>query len=201
MKRFYSKFRVFLLMLALGLSSVTFFNTLSEKWTEVKVDLPQVQSDTPILVFPYNPPFYKKFTKEDLIQNRDLSLYDIGDGFSNCFNHGFGNSEFRNCQKQQFQARNFILKHWREKKRSYIIYECSGMDSGSETYIFIEPDGNGEWHLILRSVGDFSYQNLEETKGYSVKYKRATSDDDYPFEIGTYFLLVLDENGKEADKF
>ena len=188
-------------MLALGLSSATFFNTLSEKWMEVRVDLPQVQSDTPIFVYPYNPPFYKKFTDEDLIQNRDLSLYEIRDEFSNCFNHGFGDSEFRNCQKQQFQARNFILKHWKEKKRGYIIYEWSGCDSGGRTHIFVEPDSSGEWSVILRSTGDYRYQNLEETKGYSVKYKRATSDDDYPFKIGTYFLSVLDENGEEVDKF
>jgi len=186
-------------MLALGLSSVTFFNRLSEKWTEVRIDLPQVQSDTPIFVFPRNPPFYKKFTQEDLIQNRDLSLYDFGNTFSNCFNHGFGISEFRKCQKQLSEARTFIFKHWREKERGYIIYEWSGVDSGSDTHIFIEPDSNGEWYLILRSAGDFRYQNLEETKGYSIKYKRATVDD-YPFKIGTYFLSILDENGKVVEE-
>lgn len=188
MKRFYSKFRVFLLMLALGLSSVTFFNALYEKWTEVKVDLPQVQSDTPILVYPRNPDFYKTFTKEDLIQDRDLSLYDSGGEFSNCFNHGFGNLEFRKCEKQQSEARSFIVKHLEEKKRGYIIYEWSGADAGGEIHIFIEPESNREWSVIMRSAGDYRYQKLRETKGYSTKYKRAKSDDDYPFEIGTSLL-------------
>ncbi len=201
MKHFYSKFRIFLLMVAFGLSSVTFFNALYDKWTEVKIDLPQVQSDTPILVFPYIPPVYKKFIEKDFIQNRDLSLYELGGEFSNCFNHGFGNSEFRKCEKKQSEARSFISKHWKDKKLGYITYELSGYDSGSESYIFIEPDSNGEWSVISRSTGDYRNQNLEETKGYSVKYKRAASDDDYPFEIGTSFLTIRDENGKVVDRF
>ena len=188
-------------MLALGLSSVTFFRALYEKWTEVKVDLPQVQSDTPILVYPRNPDFYKTFTKEDLIQNRDLSLYDLGGEFSNCFNHGFEISEFRKCEKEQSVARSFIAEHLKEKKRGYVIYEWSGMDTGSETHIFVEPDSNGEWSIIMRSAGDYRYQNLEEIKGYSTKHRRATSDDDHPFKIGKYFLSILDENGKIVEKF
>lgn len=201
MKHLYPKFRIFLMMLALGLSSVTFFNTLYENWTEVRVNLPQVQSDTPILVSPWSPDFYRKYTDEELIENRDLSLYDLGDEFSNCFNHGFSNSEFRKCEKQQSVARSFIAKHLEEKKRGYIIYEWSGIDCSGVIHIFIEPNYDGEWYIILRTVGDYRQQNLRETKGYSVKYKRAKSDDDYPFEIGTNFLTILDENGSVVKKF
>lgn len=193
----YSQFRIAILTFALSLASVSF---LTEWWSEVKIDLPQVQSDAPIFVVPKNPPFYKRFTTEDLIQNRDLSLYDSGGEFSNCFNHGFDDSEFKKCRKQLSEARSFIVKHFKDKKRGYILYEWSGIDSGSETHIFIEPDDRGKWHLVLRSAGDFRYQSLEETKGSSLKYKRAT-EDDYPLEIGTYFLSILDENKKEIEGF
>lgn len=200
MKRFYSKFRIFLLMLAFGLSSVAFFNALYERLTEVTVDLPQVQSDTPILVYPRNPDFYKTFTVEELVENRDLSLYDSGGEFSNCFNHGFSDCEFRKCEQRQSEARKFIFEHWKEKKRGYIVYECSGIDSVSTTHIFVEPDNNGEWSIVLRSAGDLRDQNIRETRGFSAKHKRAKSED-YPFYIGTKFLIILNENGGEADRF
>lgn len=111
MKPISSKFRIMLLTLAFGLAAVPFFNTVYEKWTEIQVDLPQVQSETPIYVYPINPPFYKKITQEEIIQNRDLSLYEVGKTFSNCFDHLFGTSEFRKCQKQLSKARDFIFKH------------------------------------------------------------------------------------------
>jgi hypothetical protein len=44
------------MMLALGLASVPFFNGLYEKWTEIRVDVPQIKSVTPL----YISPKYKK---------------------------------------------------------------------------------------------------------------------------------------------
>lgn len=196
----YLRFRILLLTLALGLVSVPFFNNLYERWTEIKVDVPQVESETPIFVVIDNPPFYKSFTQADLIENRDLSLYDSHPAFSNCFNQGFDDSEFRKCQKELPKTRDFIFQHWKEKKRAYIVYEWTGVDCAGDIHIFIEPDNNGEWHIILRSAGDFRYQNLEETIGFSLKYKRATVDD-YPLEKGTLYLSVRDEKGKEVEAF
>lgn len=52
MKRFYFRFRILLLTLALGLSSVNFVNWLNDYWSEVSVDLPKVESKSPIIVLP-----------------------------------------------------------------------------------------------------------------------------------------------------
>jgi len=52
MKRFYRQFRIMLLTLALGLASVPFFTSLSERWSEVSVELPVVESESLITVFP-----------------------------------------------------------------------------------------------------------------------------------------------------
>jgi hypothetical protein len=46
----YSQFRIAILTCILGIVSVPFFNGLYEKWSEPFVDLPQVVSDTPIIV-------------------------------------------------------------------------------------------------------------------------------------------------------
>lgn len=52
MKRFYLRLRVMLMMLALGLASVGFFDWFSNYWYEVPVELPKVESNSPIFVFP-----------------------------------------------------------------------------------------------------------------------------------------------------
>ncbi len=46
----YSQFRIAILTCIFGIVSVPFFNGLYEKWSEPFVDLPQVVSDTPIIV-------------------------------------------------------------------------------------------------------------------------------------------------------
>lgn len=62
MKRFYLRFRVVLITLALGLASVSFFNWFSDYWNEVSVELPKVASGSPIYVFPaYEKEIGKKF--------------------------------------------------------------------------------------------------------------------------------------------
>ncbi len=52
MNKLYFRFRIFLMMLAFGLASVSFFSELYENWTEIPVKLPQVESSTPIYILP-----------------------------------------------------------------------------------------------------------------------------------------------------
>lgn len=52
MKRFYFRFRILLLTLALGLSSVNFVNWLADYLSEISVDLPTTESESPIFVLP-----------------------------------------------------------------------------------------------------------------------------------------------------
>ncbi len=192
----YFKFRIILFALAFGLASVTFFNTFYENWKEVKVELPQVESASPLIVFAFKPEDFQ-ITQAELIQDRDLSHYTLGKTFSNCL---VELSEFKNCEKQTIKARNFIYNNWKANKRAYIVYEWTGVDTGSDTHIFIEPDENGKWTIALRSTGDFRYQKkVIEDRGISLRYKKATKND--PFEQGTFYLSVLDKNGDLIDKF
>ena len=57
MKRFYSQFRISLITFAFGLASVFVFDGSLKLADEVLVDLPSVQSESPIIVFP-------RYTKE-----------------------------------------------------------------------------------------------------------------------------------------
>jgi hypothetical protein len=52
MKSFYSKFRIALMTLAIGLASVWFFKGMNEGFFDVSVDLPKVQSENVLIVFP-----------------------------------------------------------------------------------------------------------------------------------------------------
>lgn len=193
-------------MLALGLASARFFSFIYDRWTEIQVDLPQVNSETPILVFPVALLDFEsavsestKLSLENIIQNRDLSVYDKSEGFSDCKNQDFSQLEFNKCVKKQLKARGFIFEHWKTRKRGYITYEWTSCDNGGKYHIFIEPNKNGKWQIILRTYNNYRYEiKLDETKGYSIKYKRATKDD-YPFEPGTYYLSLLDKNGKEIE--
>ena len=57
MRRFYSKFRITLLTFTFGLASVWMFNGLKSK--EISVELPQVQSKSPIMFFKIKEPTSK----------------------------------------------------------------------------------------------------------------------------------------------
>lgn len=202
MKRFYQGFRPMLFTLALGLMSVYFFNSLSESWNEVSVKLPQVETESPLYVLPFETP--KLATDEELFQGRDLSLYDFG-LFPNC---DVSLSKSNKCRKERKKAREFIWNHWRAKKRTYIIYDWTGHDA--DTRIFIEPDKSGKWVIVWRrkdGCGDCMYQIGEEgikfylgvieRKFYSIKYKRAQEDEFYGLEKGERYLSLIDENGEE----
>jgi hypothetical protein len=51
MKSLYTRFRVFLLTLALGMAFVPFSNIIYQKWTSIPIDLPQAQSSQVLSVF------------------------------------------------------------------------------------------------------------------------------------------------------
>ena len=201
MKRFYQRFRIILLTLALGLASAYFFNSLSERWNEVSVKLPQAESQSPLYVLPYKMP--KRATDEELFQGRDLSLYNFGQ-FSDCVISHFDDNQ---CKRERKKARDFIWSHWRAKKRAYIIYDWTGHDG--DTRIFIEPDKSGRWVIVWRfknNCMDCMYQigedGMKTTLGvidwkfYSIKYKRA-QEDEYGSKKGERFLSLFDANGEE----
>lgn len=126
-----------LLTLALGLASVPFYRMLHERWTEIRIDAPRVESSTPIIVTPYD------LTKDSTItQNRDLSLYEFGGYYPYGCRYIVEN---RKCEANLKKGRDFVWKNWNAKKQSYFIVD-------GKYHIFIEPDKNSEWHIAVRSV-------------------------------------------------
>lgn len=188
-------------MLAFGLASFRFFSFVYESWTEVQIDLPQVRSETPIIIAT-KPTLTKQFLlKQSFIrEDRDLSQFDNAGEFSKrCFLQ----DNSKECEKKKIEARKFLLNHWKEKKRATIRYYWSGADVEGECYFFIEPDDNGRWRIIIVreffGIG-FMDNNLNLFEATSMKYKRAMKDD-YSFEIGTYYLSFTDETGNEVEGF
>ena len=187
-------------MLALGLASARFFSFIYDQWTEIQVDLPQVNSETPIIITP-KPILTKELIyKRSLIsKDRDLSQFDNGGTYTDqCLSQSVEN----NC-KTIIDARKFILKHWKEKTRAKIKYEWSGVDTEGDIHIFVEPDDKGKWRIIwIDKYYGFDLQdrdNLRMEEFYSVKFKLAKNDDFS--EIGNYYLSFSDENGKEIRGF
>jgi hypothetical protein len=191
-----------LFTLTLGLATVPFFNSLYENWSEIYVELPTVESESPIYIFPKqdlaNETVLNKH--ELLIQDRNLSLYDFGGRSSNC--GVILLTEVRKCEAVRKKARDFIWKHWQAKKRGYIECEWSGTDSGVNYQVFIEPDKNGEWHMLWigERFGMPPNHGTFEKVIYQVKRKRATNDD-YQYENGIVYLSFLDKDGEEVESW
>ena len=182
-------------MLAFGLASVPFINGLYANWTEISVNLPQVESNTPLYIqLPKPLP-----EPETIVQNRNLSDYEFGGNFSNC--NEIEETEIRKCEANADKARNFILKYWQTKKRAYIVYERIGTHGGNDHHIFIEPDENGNWHIIERwETGfpiidgrDFRFVKSQDSR--DVKRKPKTKDVDWM--PGKYYLQFFDKDGNE----
>lgn len=138
---------------------------------------------------------------ETIFQDRDLSAYDFGGKIVDCFSN-FSISA-KDCQLSKKQSREFIYEHWQDKKRAYIILECNNHHC-PEYYVFIEPDKNGNWHIVWRS--EFSYfergfsSNISNKEMTLVIYKIA-KDDEQGFVIGTGYLSFLNKDGKEIHLF
>jgi hypothetical protein len=136
LKRFYMKFRIILLTLAFGLASVPFFRMIHERWTAVWVDVPRIESDAPLYV-----KIQRKIEENTLSGGRDLSLYEYGGDYTECEEDKSAAS--RECEANLEKIRQFIWKRWNDKKQSYV-------STGKKVYILIEPDTNGEWHILHR---------------------------------------------------
>jgi hypothetical protein len=149
MKRYYRQLRIILLTLALGLASVPFYQALREKWTEIRVDVPQIESNAPLIV-----DVNKQLDDTTLFGKRDLSIYEYGGYVVPCDDDKSTRS--RDCRNEQTRIKQFFWSHWNAKKLSYITV----MDNQS---IFIELAKNGEWHIVRRSL-EISTVNSISTK-------------------------------------
>lgn len=158
MKRFYMKFRVIILTLALGLASVPFFRMVYERWTTVRVDVPQVESNAPLIV-----EVNKQLDDATLFGKRDISLYEYGGYVVPCDDDK--STASRECRNEKARKKQFLWDHWNAKKLGYVIL----MDNES---IFIEPDKNGEWQIVRR------YLKISTINSIRTKW---VAEDEYAF--------------------
>lgn len=157
MKRYFLRFRIVLLTLALGMASVPFFRTIRERWTRVDVDVPEIESSAPLFVTPYRMTDFPTLTG-----GRDLSLYEFIGDFPVCDDKK--GLDARQCESLLEKGRRIVRQNWKAKKRSYFTIttismhkEYSPTNSASpeilltdRSDIFIEPGENGKWRTVLR---------------------------------------------------
>jgi hypothetical protein len=90
-----------------------------------------------------------ELTTANLAQGRDLRLYDDG-GHFDCRRWALPKNTKPHCHVPEVRA--FIWHHWQRKHRGYICVTTNSPDWVGTTHIFIEPDTNGVWHILVRVV-------------------------------------------------
>jgi hypothetical protein len=209
MKRIYLRFRILLMTFALGMAVVYMTNGLSIAWSEVPVELPKAKTTDVLHVFPVTARSIggcddygdsgptEALIRQQMVESRDLSQYDFG-GYHGC---GLNVEDWTSdrCVHTLKKARQFILKHWKEKKRGYVVVKYRSVDAESHSHIFIEPDENGNWRIVWTIERIFGlascWGDVDKTADIrSVEQKRATRHD-WEFEPGTLYLNMTDENG------
>ncbi len=89
-----------------------------------------------------------ELTFEGITQKRDMSQYKQGAHFVCC--RFIPPSDRTNISVDEKTVRDFVWKHWTEKKRGYIRLSYLGADNSWTTHYFIEPDKNGEWIVLWK---------------------------------------------------
>ena len=204
MKRFYCRFRVLLLTLTFGLVSVLFFNSFYESWIKLHVELPTVISESPLYIYPKQVLTPSVVESRKLInQERDLSLYEFGGKQTDCIM--IDSKEVKRCKVALEKSRKFILNHWQTKTKGFIYLTSTTIDAIRHSQIFIEPDKNGDWHIVWVTEGwnvagrsPLGERTVYVTDIRSVRLKRAT-EDNYNFETGTNYLSFLSKDGEEVE--
>jgi hypothetical protein len=175
------------------MASVPFFSSFGGNNRELAVNLPVIESESPLVVK------VNKLEKSEvdgiIKRGRDLTSYAFVSNFSNCL--GFGKKMPYKCEEEKRSARKFLLNSWQNKKLAYLTYNFNGADMSGEYHILVEPDESGQWHVLL--IGE--RWGMPPNKGIfindvkRIKLKTAGKDD-YPYEDGTKYLVLLDKNGE-----
>lgn len=197
MKRVYSRIRIGLMTLALGLASAYFWIGISIGTNELPIDLPKINSEDGVLsVFPSTArdasPYY--IPKEgEIVNGRDLSLYDEGGYIESCG----AIDELAGCLRQRDAARRFIFDHWAEKRRGYIQVGHPCVDCSPVDHIFIEPDSTGKMRIVITLETNGLLRTDEASKlsfrEANIEEKRRTNS--------SVILVFVDRNKKEIDYF
>jgi hypothetical protein len=101
------------------------------------------------------------------------------------------------------RVKDFIWQHWKEKRRGFVIVTFHSIEGEPSTsFMFIEPDAKGRWHVdtkIERKLFDWNIrQPRRQTNGYTAySVKRVPGDESRLI----YQLIFMDERGKRITDF
>jgi hypothetical protein len=88
-----------------------------------------------------------------------------------------------------------------------LIVKLASVDAASNAHIFIEPDANGNWHIVWRwegiyaaSVPNFVAGELSDDADIRSIDQRRADDSDIDLRPGTRYLVFLDASGDEVER-
>jgi hypothetical protein len=200
MKKIYGRFIVVLVSsFTLGLAIVYIWNGISIGMGEIPVDLPKIDSkDEVLLVDPStahdsSPPNIPR--EGEIIDGRNLSHYDNGGYIESC--DQVEKHEWTSCLRKREAARRFVFDHWTAKRRGYIQVGHPCIDCSPVDHIFIEPDSNGKFRIVvtLETIGP-----LRTEKASKVIFRQANKDEQRRSDATTV-LSFVDRKGNEIDHF
>jgi hypothetical protein len=130
-------------------------------------------------------------TVREMAGSRDLKSYDDGGEVY----------EMRMDGKQLSALRAFIWDHWKQKKRGFVCFTDSYIDSGNKAFIFIDLGDAGS-RIVIRSVhywagGGVVRRDLFERPDVVVLEQAKPAKDDYG---GDYVLVFRDKDGKTVKR-
>ena len=93
------------------------------------------------------------------------------------------------------ELRDFIWTHWRERRRGYVSYTWSHVDSSVIWHIFIEPADSGAWHITLLHFlsGVAHWETFDEPEVVAVERTQPTEEDVHG---GNDVLVLKGQDGK-----
>ena len=182
---------------ALGLAAVYMWNGFSIAMEHLAVELPTA-SEEALHIFPSSyrdaSVFYLPKPGE-IVDGRELSQYDVAGYVEDCM--AVDDEEWDDCLKRRDAARRFVFEHWKEQRRGYIEIGHPCIDCSPVDHIFIEPDANGHWRIVITLETNGPLRTDWAT---SARFKRATKDEQRRTDPKSV-LSFLDSNGKQIDYF
>lgn len=102
------------------------------------------------------------------------------------------------CLIESEVARKFILKNWREKRKSYMEVDYPCPDCRPVYDVLIEQNKNGEWQITIwpePDKGDLG--EPKESVAVALRRRRATEYEEQKHVVGESILVFEDAKGNE----
>jgi len=108
----------------------------------------------------------------------------------------FSEQQKKECMLKAENARKFILKNWKEKRKSYMTLEYPCDDCLPVFDVMIEQSDEGEWQITILRERDLTSESYQ-TVAVALKRRRAGEREAYSHVPGELLLVFVDEDGQE----